>query len=47
LKRQEVLIAAWNDYIKGSPPSDPAKFTEEWMAARKAALAKAGMVDTF
>ena len=46
-KRQEVLIAAWNDYIKGSPASDPAKLTEEWMSARKAALAKAGMVDTF
>jgi TRAP transporter TAXI family solute receptor len=47
LKRQEVLITAWNDYIKGSPASDPAKLTEEWMAVRKAALAKAGMVDTF
>jgi TRAP transporter TAXI family solute receptor len=47
LKRQEVLITAWNGYIKGSPASDSAKFTEEWMAARKAALAKAGMVNTF
>jgi TRAP transporter TAXI family solute receptor len=47
LKRQEVLIAAWNGYIKGSPASDPAKLTEEWMSARKAALAKAGMVNTF
>ena len=47
LKRQEVLIGAWNAYIKGSPASDPAKLTEEWMAARKAALAKAGMVNTF
>jgi len=27
--------------------SDSAKFTEEWMTARKAALAKAGMIDTF
>jgi TRAP transporter TAXI family solute receptor len=47
LKRQDILIAAWNDFIKGSPPSDSAKFTEEWMAARKAALAKAGLIDTF
>jgi TRAP transporter TAXI family solute receptor len=47
LKRQEVLIAAWDAYIKGSPSSDPAKLTEEWMGARKAALAKAGMVNTF
>jgi hypothetical protein len=46
-KRQEVLIAAWNDFNKASPPADPAKFTEEWMVARKAALAKAGMVNTF
>ncbi len=44
-KRQEVLIAAWTDFNKGSPSSDPAKFTEEWMKARKAALAKAGMAD--
>jgi TRAP transporter TAXI family solute receptor len=47
LKRQEILIAAWEDFIKGSPPSDTAKFTEEWMNARKAALAKAGLADTF
>ena len=47
LKRQEILIAAWNDFMKGSPSADAAKFTEEWMAARKAALAKAGMIDTF
>jgi TRAP transporter TAXI family solute receptor len=47
LKRQEVLIGAWNDYIKGSPSADPAKLAEEWMSARKAALAKAGMVNTF
>jgi TRAP transporter TAXI family solute receptor len=46
-KRQEVLIAAWNDFGRGSLSSDPAKFTEDWMAARKAALAKAGMIDTF
>ena len=46
-KRQEILIAAWNDFMKGNPPSDSAKFTEEWMAARKAALVKANLVDTF
>lgn len=47
LKRQEILTAAWNNFMKGSPSSDPAKFVEEWMAARKAALVKAGMIDTF
>jgi TRAP transporter TAXI family solute receptor len=46
-KRQEVLAAAWNDFNKGSPSADPAKFTEGWMNARKAALAKANMIDTF
>jgi TRAP transporter TAXI family solute receptor len=44
-KRQELLLAAWGDFNKGNPPSDPAKFTEEWMKARKAALGKAGMAD--
>jgi TRAP transporter TAXI family solute receptor len=47
LKRQEVLIAAWNEFMKGNPSSDSAKFTEEWMAARKAALTKANLIDTF
>ncbi|CAN7325160.1 TAXI family TRAP transporter solute-binding subunit [Bradyrhizobium sp. LjRoot220] len=46
-KRQEILIAAWTDYIKGTPSADPAKLTEEWMGARKAALAKAGLINTF
>ena len=30
-----------------SPSSDPAKFTEDWMKIRKAALSKAGMGDSF
>ena len=47
IKRQEVLIAAWNEFMKGNPSSDSAKFTEEWMAARKAALTKANLIDTF
>jgi TRAP transporter TAXI family solute receptor len=45
--RQELLLAAWADFSKGSPSSDPAKFTEEWMKTRKAALTKAGMTDIF
>jgi TRAP transporter TAXI family solute receptor len=47
LKRQDVLIAAWGDFNKGNPSSDAAKFPEEWMKARKAALSKAGIVDNF
>ena len=46
-KRQDVLLAAWADFNKGSPSSDATKFTEEWMKARKAALAKAGIADSF
>jgi TRAP transporter TAXI family solute receptor len=46
-KRQEVLLAAWADFSKGNSSSDPAKFAEEWMKARKAALTKAGMTDIF
>ena len=46
-KRQDVLLAAWADFTKGNPSSDPAKFTEEWMKTRKAALGKAGMTDIF
>ncbi len=47
LKRQDVLAAAWGDFNKGNPSSDAAKFTEEWMKARKAALTKAGISDSF
>jgi TRAP transporter TAXI family solute receptor len=47
LKRQEVLAAAWTDFMKGNPSADSAKFTEEWMAVRKAALTKANLIDTF
>jgi TRAP transporter TAXI family solute receptor len=46
-KRQELLQATWADFNKGTPSSDPAKFTEEWMKLRKAALSKAGMTDSF
>jgi TRAP transporter TAXI family solute receptor len=47
LKRQEVLLAAWADFNKGNPSTDPAKFTEDWMKARKAALTKNSMTDIF
>jgi TRAP transporter TAXI family solute receptor len=47
LKRQEVLITAWNAFTKSNPSADSAKFSEEWMSARNAALTKAGLIDTF
>ncbi len=44
IKRQEVLQAAWADYLKSSPPADDAKFRTGWMAARRDALGKASLV---
>jgi TRAP transporter TAXI family solute receptor len=45
LKRQEVMIAAWDEYIKSKPADD--KFLDNWMAKRKEALTKAGMDPIF
>lgn len=47
VKRQDTLAAAWSDYLKTNPPGDRAEFTKGWMAARKAALTKAGMEAIF
>lgn len=41
LKRQALLVATWADFLKSNPPE--ASFRKDWMAARKAALTKAGM----
>ena len=46
-KRQDVLLAAWAGFSKDNPSSDPAKFTDDWMKARRAALTKNGMTDIF
>ncbi|MBN9586898.1 MAG: C4-dicarboxylate ABC transporter [Afipia sp. 62-7] len=46
-KRQSVLAAAWAEYGKSNPPSDNAEYLKGWMAARKAALAKANMPNGF
>lgn len=42
VKRQDVLAAAWAAY-KAKAPADDAEFKKGWMAARAAALTKAGM----
>jgi TRAP transporter TAXI family solute receptor len=47
LKRQETLATAWNTYVKSNPSDDKAAFVDGWMAARKAALAAAGMDAVF
>ena len=46
-KRQALFASTWADYLKSNPPADEAKFRDGWMAARKAALVKAGMSDSF
>jgi TRAP transporter TAXI family solute receptor len=43
VKRQEVMQAAWTDFLKSNPPSDDAKFRAGWMAARRDALTKASL----
>jgi hypothetical protein len=43
LKRQGVLAAAWDAFLKSNPPGDAEPFRTAWMAARKNALTKAGM----
>jgi hypothetical protein len=47
LKRQETLATAWDTYVKSNPSDDKAAFVDGWMAARKAALASAGMDAVF
>jgi len=41
LKRQDVLVTTWAEFIKANPPE--ATFRKDWMAARQAALTKAGL----
>jgi TRAP transporter TAXI family solute receptor len=47
LKRQETLATAWEGFLKSNPPDDKDAFSKGWMAARKAALAGAGMDAVF
>jgi len=46
MKRQDVLQAAWADYVK-SAASDNDAFNQGWMAARAEALKAAGMAPVF
>ncbi|MDX2204182.1 MAG: TAXI family TRAP transporter solute-binding subunit [Hyphomicrobiaceae bacterium] len=47
LKRQDTLGEAWDAYVKGTPPDDKDAFHKGWLAARKAALGKAGFDPVF
>ena len=47
LKRQQVLGDAWSAYLKSKPSEDNAAFAKSWLAARAAALGKAGLPAVF
>jgi TRAP transporter TAXI family solute receptor len=47
IKRQDVMAAAWSDFVKGSAAADEAAFNKSWLAARKEALVKAGLDPIF
>jgi TRAP transporter TAXI family solute receptor len=47
LKRQDVLVAAWTEFLKSNPPDDREAFRKAWMAARKDALGKADLPTIF
>ncbi len=47
VKRQQTLATAWADFNKANPPADKDAFAKGWLAARKAALEKAGMDPVF
>jgi TRAP transporter TAXI family solute receptor len=47
VKRQGVLAAAWNAYLKTNPAEDRDAFRKGWMVARADALKKAGMEAIF
>jgi TRAP transporter TAXI family solute receptor len=47
LARQATLAAAWNGYLKTNPPEDRDAMRKGWMAARGAALKKAGFDPVF
>ena len=47
VRRQDTLGAAWAAYNKADAPADKEAFAKGWMAARKAALEKAGLPPVF
>jgi TRAP transporter TAXI family solute receptor len=47
MRRQDVLGAAWDGYLKTNPPAEQAAFYKGWLSARAAALQKAGLPAIF
>ena len=43
IKRQGILRATWDAFLKTNPPTEADPFRAAWLAARKAALEKAGL----
>jgi hypothetical protein len=43
VKRQELLGATWQAFLKTNPPDDKDAFRVAWMKAREAALTGAGL----
>jgi TRAP transporter TAXI family solute receptor len=47
ISRQDTLAKAWAAFNAANPPADKEAYAKAWMAARKAALEKAGMPPVF
>lgn len=47
VRRQGVLLAAWDEFLKAKPAEDKEGFYSAWMAKRKEALVKAGLDPIF
>jgi len=47
MKRQDTLVAAWQELVKSKVPDDKDAFRAAWMTARVAALTKAGFEPVF
>jgi TRAP transporter TAXI family solute receptor len=47
VRRQQVLMTAWDEFLKSKPADDKDAFHTAWMAKRKDALVKAGMDPIF
>jgi len=47
VRRQQVLMSAWDEFLKSKPADDKDAFHTAWLAKRKDALVKAGMDPIF
>jgi hypothetical protein len=47
VRRQQVLMTAWDEFLKSKPADEKDAFYSAWMAKRKDALVKAGLDPIF